>query len=169
MSHVAEKFSQLPSPSCPPPRQPFPIKPLALTAHVSSDNSFPSVRQEPTLRPWKGSPIPASKPQTRRKYLPNVYLCRRKWHPLHILVWEIPWTEEPGGLQSNSRAFLKRGNSPRKVGELTKGPKAFDGTARTVAEHPQLPGLLILASLTRYGCGKLESKTRLRASLVAEY
>ena len=83
-----------------------------------------------------------------------------------ILVWEIPWTEEPGGLQSNSRAFLKRGNSPRKVGELTKGPKAFNGTARTVAEHPQLPGLLILASLTRYSCDKLESKTRLRASLV---
>ena len=86
-----------------------------------------------------------------------------------ILVWEIPWTEEPGGLQSNSRAFLNRGNSPRKVEELTKGPKAFDGTARTVAEHSQLSGLLILASLTRYGCGKLESKTWLRASLVAEY
>ena len=86
-----------------------------------------------------------------------------------ILVWEIPWTEEPGGLQSNSRAFLKRGNSPRKVEELTKGPKAFNGTARTVAEHSQLPGHLILASLTRYRCGKLESKTWLRASLVAEY
>ena len=50
-----------------------------------------------------------------------------------ILVWEIPWTEEPGGLQSKSMAFLKRGNSPRKVQALTKGPKAFDGTARTVA------------------------------------
>ena len=86
-----------------------------------------------------------------------------------ILVWEIPCTEEPGRLQSNSRAFLKRGNSPRKVEALTKGPKAFDGTARTVAEHPQLPGLLILASLTREGYGKLESKTWLRASLVAEY
>ena len=86
-----------------------------------------------------------------------------------ILVWAITWTEEPGGLQSNSRAFLKRGNSPRKVEVLTKGPKAFDCTARTVAEHPQLPGLLILASLTREGYGKLESKTWLRASLVAEY
>ena len=89
--------------------------------------------------------------------------------PSSILASEIPGTEELGGLQSNSRAFLKRGNSPRKFEELTKGPKAFDGTARTVAEHPQLPGLLILASLTRYRCGKLESKTRLRASLVAEY
>ena len=82
VSHVAEQFSQLPSPSCPPPRQPFPIKSLALTAHISLDNSFPSIRQEPALRPWKGFPLPASKPQTRRKYLPNVYLCRRKWHPL---------------------------------------------------------------------------------------
>ena len=25
---------------------------------------------------------------------------RRQWHPLHTLVWRIPWTEEPGGLQS---------------------------------------------------------------------
>ena len=98
-----------------------------------------------------------------------MYLCRGKWHPLHILVWAIPWTEEPDGLQSNSRAFLKRGNSPRKLEALTKSPKAFDGTARTVAEHSQLPGLLILASLTRYRCGKVESKTQQRASLVAEY
>ena len=86
-----------------------------------------------------------------------------------ILVWAIPWTEAPGRLQSNHRALLKRGNSPRKVEALTKGPEAFDGTARTVAEHPQLPGLSVLASLTRYGCGKLESKARLRASPVAEY
>ena len=64
---------------------------------------------------------------------------------------------------------MKRGNSPRKVEALTKDPKAFDGTARTVAEHPQLPGLLILASLTRYRCGKLECKIWLRASLLAEY
>ena len=24
---------------------------------------------------------------------------KRKWHPLSILAWRIPWTEEPGGLQ----------------------------------------------------------------------
>ena len=39
---------------------PFPIKFLALSAHVSLDNSFPSVRQEPSLGPWKGSPFPAT-------------------------------------------------------------------------------------------------------------
>ena len=25
---------------------------------------------------------------------------RRKWQPTSILTWRIPWTEEPGGLQS---------------------------------------------------------------------
>ena len=35
VSHVAEQFSWVPLPSCSPPRHPFPIKPLALSAHVS--------------------------------------------------------------------------------------------------------------------------------------
>ena len=73
-----------------------------------------------------------------------------------ILASEIPGTEELGGLQSNSRAFLRGGNSPRKVEALTKSPRVFYSTARTVAEDSQLPGLLILASLTRYMCGQLE-------------
>ena len=25
---------------------------------------------------------------------------RRAWQPTSILAWKIPWTEEPGGLQS---------------------------------------------------------------------
>ena len=25
---------------------------------------------------------------------------KRKWQPTRLLAWEIPWTEEPGGLQS---------------------------------------------------------------------
>ena len=25
---------------------------------------------------------------------------RRPWQPAPVVVWEIPWTEEPGGLQS---------------------------------------------------------------------
>ena len=36
---------------------------------------------------------------------------RRKWQPTSILAWRIPWTEEPGGLQSRgsqSRTRLKR-------------------------------------------------------------
>ena len=34
-SHVTEQFSWVPLPYCSPPRGPFPIKPLALSAHVS--------------------------------------------------------------------------------------------------------------------------------------
>ena len=55
VSHAAEQFSWVPLPCCPPPGCPFPIKSLALSARVSSDSSFPSVRQEPSFRPWKGS------------------------------------------------------------------------------------------------------------------
>ena len=37
---------------------PFPNKASCFfSSRVSSDNLFPSVRQEPTLRPWKGSPF----------------------------------------------------------------------------------------------------------------
>ena len=37
---------------------PFPNKVSCFVSMcVSSDNSFPRVRQEPTLRPWKGSPF----------------------------------------------------------------------------------------------------------------
>ena len=37
-------------------RVPFPNKiSCFVSAYVSSDNSFPSVRQEPSFRPWKGS------------------------------------------------------------------------------------------------------------------
>ena len=57
VSHAAEQFSWVPLPSCSPPGCPFPIKSLALLARVSSDNSFLSVRQEPSFGPWKGSPF----------------------------------------------------------------------------------------------------------------
>ena len=89
--------------------------------------------------------------------------------PSSILASEIPGTEELGGLQSNSRALLRGGNSPREAEALAKGPRALDDTARTVAEDSQWPGLLILAFLTRYMCGKLESKICLRASLVTPW
>ena len=56
VSHAAEQFSRVPT-YCSPPGCPFPIKSLALSACVSSDNSFPSVRQEPSFGPWKGSPF----------------------------------------------------------------------------------------------------------------
>ena len=167
VSHMAEQFSPFPSPSCPRPLQSFPMKSPPWTALLSLDTSFPSVRQEPTLKAWKGSPFlhPNHNPgENIFQMLP----CREgNGTPSSILASEIPETEELGGLQSNSRAFLRGGNSPREAEALTKGPRALDGTARTVAEDSQRPGLLILASLTRYMCGKLESKICLSASLVA--
>ena len=83
-----------------------------------------------------------------------------------ILAWEIPWTEEPGGLQSMESQEL---DTTEAAGGTCQSPRAFDGRARTVAEGSQLPGLLILASLTGYVCKKLQSKTCLRASLVAQW
>ena len=49
VSHVAEQLSWVPLPCCSLPRCLLPIKSLALSACVSSDNSFPSVRQESIL------------------------------------------------------------------------------------------------------------------------
>ena len=51
---VAEQFSWLPLLHFSPPGCPVPITSLALSARVSSDNSFLSIRQEPSFGPWKG-------------------------------------------------------------------------------------------------------------------
>ena len=56
-----------------------------LSTCVSSDNSFLSVRQGPSFRPWKRSPF--------------LQLLEKKI-AIHssILAWEIPWSEESGQL-----------------------------------------------------------------------
>ena len=59
VSHMAEQF-WVPLPCCSLPGCPFPTKSLALSARVSSDSSFLSVRKEPSLGLWKGSPFPAT-------------------------------------------------------------------------------------------------------------
>ena len=169
VSHVAEQFSQFPSTSCPLPQQLFPIKSLAWAALLSSDNSFPSVRQEPTLMPWKGFPFLHQNHNPGENIFKTLSCREGNGTPSNILASEILGTEELGGLQSNSRAFLRGGNSSREAEALTKGPRALDGTARTVAKDSQQAGLLILASLIRYMCGKLESKICLRASLMAPW
>ena len=57
-SHAAEQFSWVPLPADL-HRVPFPNKISCFVSMcVSSDNSFPSVRQEPSFGPWKGSPFP---------------------------------------------------------------------------------------------------------------
>lgn len=65
-SHMAEQFSWVPLPYCSLPGCLLPIKSLALSAHVSSDNSFPSVRQEPTLGALEGPPYTPRRPTTIR-------------------------------------------------------------------------------------------------------
>ena len=36
---------------------------------------------------------------------------RRAWQPTHIFAWRIPWTEEPGGLQSTGSQRVGYGRS----------------------------------------------------------
>ena len=55
-SHVAEQFSWVPLPYCSLPGCSFPIKISCCVRHVSLDNSFLSVRQEPTFWPGRGPP-----------------------------------------------------------------------------------------------------------------
>ena len=56
-SHVAEQFSWVPLPYCSPPRRPFPIKYLALSAHVSPGTiHFWVLDKSPVLGPGRGSP-----------------------------------------------------------------------------------------------------------------
>ena len=56
-SQVTELFSWVPLPSCSPPRRPFPIKPLALSAHVSPWTiHFWMLDKSPLLGPGRGPP-----------------------------------------------------------------------------------------------------------------
>ena len=56
-SHVAEQFSWVPLPYCSPLGLPFPAESLALSPHVSPGTIHFRVLDEPTFRPWKGSPF----------------------------------------------------------------------------------------------------------------
>ena len=56
-SHVAELFSWVPLPYCSPPGHPFPIKPLALSAHVSPRTiHFRVFDKSPVLGTGRGPP-----------------------------------------------------------------------------------------------------------------
>ena len=56
-SHAAELFSWVPLPSCSPPRRPFPIKSLALSAHVSPWTiHFWVLDKSPVSGPGRGPP-----------------------------------------------------------------------------------------------------------------
>ena len=73
-SHVAcGTFSWVPLPYCFPLGCPFPIK---FSTCVSSDNSFPSVRQEPSFGPWRGVLLPATEATEET-----------------LVVWEMEFTD----------------------------------------------------------------------------
>ena len=56
-SHVTKQFSWVPLPYCSPPGRPFPIKPLALSAHVSPQTiHFRVLDKSPVLGPGWGPP-----------------------------------------------------------------------------------------------------------------
>ena len=77
VSHVAEQFSWVPLPSCSPPGCPFPIKPLALSAHVSPWTiHFRVLDKSPLSGPGRGSPFLQHHCPTQR-CLP--YLPSSKW------------------------------------------------------------------------------------------
>ena len=61
-SHMPEEFSLFPLPYCSLPGRLFPVVSCFVSTCVSSNNSYPSVRQEPTFGPWKGFSLPALKP-----------------------------------------------------------------------------------------------------------
>ena len=79
VSHVAEQFSWVLLPYSSPPGCPLPIESLALSTHVSSDNYFLSVRQEPNLVALEWAPLPTT-------YLHGTYI---RW--LHLLYNYIIW------------------------------------------------------------------------------
>ena len=59
-SHVAEQFSWVPLLHCSPPRFPFPIKSLALSAHVSPQTIHFPVLDKSQFWALKGVPLPAT-------------------------------------------------------------------------------------------------------------
>ena len=57
-SHLAEQFSWVPLPSSSPPGCPFPVKSLALSAHVSPQTiHFRVLDKSLLLGPWRGGPL----------------------------------------------------------------------------------------------------------------
>ena len=75
VSHVAEQFSWVPLPYCSPLRCPFPVKPLALSAHVSPQTiHFWVLDKSPVLGPGRDPPSC----NRWRKYIRSWYQLRRR-------------------------------------------------------------------------------------------
>ena len=85
VSHMAEQFSWVPLPYCSPPRRPFPIKSLALSAHVSPRTiHFRVLDKSPVLGPGRGSPSCNKTTEAcahRTKFCGKISHCNEK--PVH--------------------------------------------------------------------------------------
>ena len=77
-SHVAEQFSWVPLPYCSPPGCPFPIKSLALSAHVSPQTIHFQVLDKSRLGPWKELPF------LQQMVTLAGTLLHCDWHPDHL-------------------------------------------------------------------------------------
>ena len=79
-SHVAEGSSWVPLPSCSPPGCPFPIKSLALSAHVSPRTiHFRVLDKSPLLGPGGGSPSCNTRkrcPECGGHFSAVIFFCR---------------------------------------------------------------------------------------------
>ena len=89
MSHVAEQF-WVPLPSCSLHKCAFPIKSPALSARVSSDNSFQCVRQEPTLGNLEGTTLPTTQQIQIHSFLWLIFHCIHVLHLLYPFICQ--WT-----------------------------------------------------------------------------
>ena len=78
VSHMAEQFSWIPLPYCSPPRHPFTIKSLALSAHVSLQTiHFQVLDKSPVSGPGRGL-LPATKLLKLVNLEPN--FCNKRSH-----------------------------------------------------------------------------------------
>ena len=111
-SHVAEESSWVPSPSCSPPRHPFPIKSLALSAPVSPRTiHFQVLDKSPVSGPLPATPLSEKSllhsyrhmsltPPTLPSFFTNVDI--KSSHDLKVESYFIQW--EFLGLQAREAA-----------------------------------------------------------------
>ena len=80
------------------------LKEMGMPDHLTCLLRNLHVGQEATVRTWTGSKLVKNLPamqETQVRFLGWEDLLEKEMAThSHILAWRIPWTEEPGGLQS---------------------------------------------------------------------
>ena len=120
-SHMAEQFSWVPLPYCSPPGCPFPIKSLALSAHVSPWTiHFWVLDKSPVLGPGRGPPSC------------NNISKQRMLYPLRRLITALP-TVNSEGMQDRGRIpTIKLSATAHTPKEETQDGKTQDTGPREV-------------------------------------